>query len=100
MIFVPDLAMLPWIHLFTVALLWLKWRLTYPSAAELARTNTNITAGGERLASVDKGALFSSDSDGSSGADSDDEVYYAVPKPLRLYSPDLESIGSTLTILF
>ena len=38
------------------------------------------------MASVDKGALFSSDSDGSSGADSDDEVYYAVPKPQKSMS--------------
>jgi hypothetical protein len=92
MMYIPDFAALPFVHLFTVSLLWLKWRLSHPSTAAVARSAAaKKRPGGKPVAGVDKvTTVFSSDEDGSSSdSDSDDEeeVYYAARKPAAAATP-------------
>lgn len=80
MIFIPEFASLPWIHLLTVALFWVKWRLAYRSPTDVARSNVKRPPGRKGVGRVDKGTVFSSEEDDSSGSESDEEVYYAARK--------------------
>ena len=83
--FFPDVFMsLPWAHLLTVVLLWLKWTWSYPPAAPKGKSiKARRGPPGKTVGGVDKGSVYSDTSSDEDDDDEDeeDEVYYAMTKP-------------------
>lgn len=84
--FFPSLVSLPWTHLLTVVLLWLKWAWGYPAVWQPYSKGKGKGAKkkappGKTVGGVDKDSVFSDTSSDDGDNDEEEEVYYAMKKP-------------------